>query len=82
MKVLIGTKNQGKIREILKICENEMPELEVITLNDVNKLDEEFKKRKTVQPTNQKPSYKKGSFYQFEQRDYDFDALEKQLVSN
>lgn len=55
---------------------------QVITLNDVNKLDEEFKKRKTVQPTNQKPSYKKGSFYQFEQRDYDFDALEKQLVSN
>lgn len=54
---------------------------QVITLNDVTKLDEEFKKRKTSH-TNQKPTYKKGSFYQFEQRDYDFDALEKQLVSN
>ena len=40
MKVLIGTKNQGKIREILQICENEMPELEVITLNDVFDVEE------------------------------------------
>lgn len=54
---------------------------QVITLKDVEKLDEDFKKRKTPGPT-QKPNYKKGSFYQFEQRDYDFDALEKQLLSN
>ena len=53
---------------------------QVITLKDVEKLDEDFKKRKT--PSTQKPNYKKGSFYQFEQRDYDFDALEKQLLSN
>lgn len=54
---------------------------QVITLKDVEKLDEDFKKRKT--PEKQpKTSYKKGSFYQFEQRDYDFDALEKQLLSN
>lgn len=54
---------------------------QVITLKDVEKLDEDFKKRKAPDKT-QKPAYKKGSFYQFEQRDYDFDALEKQLLSN
>lgn len=54
---------------------------QVITLSDVAKLDEDFKKRKTSQPS-QKPTYKKGSFYQFEQRDYDFNSLEKQLFSN
>lgn len=54
---------------------------QVITLSDITKLDEEFKKRKNTTPTT-KPTYKKGSFYQFEQRDYDFDALEKQLISN
>lgn len=54
---------------------------QVITMRDVEKLDEDFKKRKsnTVSP---KSSYKKSNFYQFEQRDYDFDALEKQLRSN
>ncbi len=54
---------------------------QVITMKDVEKLDEDFKKRKAPSTT-QKPTYKKGSFYQFEQRDYDFDALEKQLLSN
>lgn len=54
---------------------------QVITLNDVTKLDEDFKKRKTSPPP-QKPTYKKGSFYQFEQRDYDFNSLEQQLFSN
>ncbi len=52
----------------------------VISLNDIEKLDEDFKKKK-VPTSTQKPNYKKGSFYQFEQRDYDFDALEK-LLSN
>lgn len=54
---------------------------QVITLKDVEKLDEEFKSRKSSSSP-QKPTYKKGSFYQFEQRDYDFDALEQQLQSN
>lgn len=53
----------------------------VISLSDVTKLDEEFKNRKAPQAT-QKPNYKKGSFYQFEQRDYDFSTLEKQLFNN
>lgn len=53
----------------------------VISLSDVTKLDEEFKNRKVPQTT-QKPNYKKGSFYQFEQRDYDFSSLEKQLFNN
>ena len=53
----------------------------VISLSDVTKLDEEFKNRKAPQTT-QKPNYKKGSFYQFEQRDYDFSTLEKQLFNN
>lgn len=55
---------------------------QVITIKDVEKLDEDFKKRKTTPTPTQKPNYKKGSFYQFEQRDYDFDTLEKQLLSN
>ena len=54
---------------------------QVITLKDIEKLDEDFKMRKSS-ATAQKQNYKKGSFYQFEQRDYDFDALEKQLLSN
>ena len=54
---------------------------QVITISDVAKLDEEFKKRKTTVDS-QKPNYKKSSFHQFKQRDYDFDALEKQLLSN
>lgn len=54
---------------------------QVITINDIEKLDEDFKKRKTSASGQQKPNYKKGSFYQFEQRDYDFDALEKQLLT-
>ncbi len=54
---------------------------QVITINDIEKLDEDFKKRKTSVPTQQKPNYKKGSFYQFEQRDYDFDTLERQLLT-
>ena len=53
----------------------------VITLKDVEKLDEDFKKRKTSSTTGQSPQ-KKGNFYQFEQRDYDFEALEKQLRGN
>lgn len=54
---------------------------QVITFNDIEKLDEDFKKRKTSVSGQQKPNYKKGSFYQFEQRDYDFDTLEKQLLT-
>lgn len=54
---------------------------QVITLKDVEKLDEDFKNRKSSS-SSAKANYKKGSFYQFEQRDYDFDALEKQLLSN
>ena len=50
---------------------------QVHTIKDVEKLDEDFKKRKsTTTPTT---SQKKGSFHQFEQRNYDFDALEKKL---
>lgn len=47
MKVLLGTKNQGKIREILKICEDVMPELEIITLNDVFDVEEPVEDQET-----------------------------------
>lgn len=50
----------------------------VITLKDVEKLDEDFKKRKTSSPS-AGTGYKKSNFHQFEQRNYDFDALEKKL---
>ena len=53
----------------------------VLTLKDVEKLDEEFKKHKTSTGA-QQSSPKKGTFYNFEQRDYDFEALEKKLRGN
>ena len=51
---------------------------QVHTLKDVEKLDEDFKKRKSTTATST-TSQKKGNFHQFEQRNYDFDALEKKL---
>ncbi len=54
---------------------------QVISLTDVEKLDEDFKKKKAPAAAS-KANYKKSSFHQFKQRDYDFDALEKQLLSN
>lgn len=51
---------------------------QVHTLKDVEKLDEDFKKRKSTTSTSA-ASHKKGNFHQFEQRNYDFDALEKKL---
>ena len=53
----------------------------VLTLKDIEKLDEEFKKHKTS-TGGQQSSPKKGTFYNFEQRDYDFEALEKKLRGN
>lgn len=47
MKVLLGTKNQGKIKEIIEICENIMPELEVITLNDMFDVEEPVEDKDT-----------------------------------
>lgn len=40
------------------------------------------RRRTQKEKNNSVPNYKKGSFYQFEQRDYDFDELEKQLFGN
>ncbi len=54
---------------------------QVISLKDVEKLDQEFKKRKTAAPSST-ANYKKSSFHQYEQRSYDFAALEQQLRSN
>ena len=54
---------------------------QVITIKDVEKLDEEFKNRKSPS-SNQKPAYKKSSFHQFEHRNYNFDAIEQQFLSN
>ncbi len=54
---------------------------QVITIKDVEKLDEDFKKRKSSS-TSSASNYKKSSFHQFEHRNYNFDALEKQLRSN
>lgn len=54
---------------------------QVITLKDVEKLDEDFKKRKTI-VQDQKPNYRKGNLYQFEQRENDYAALERELLSN
>lgn len=51
---------------------------QVHTLKDVEKLDENFKKRKSTSNTSTS-GYKKSNFHQFEQRNYDFDALEKKL---
>lgn len=53
---------------------------QVISLTDIDKLDELYKKRKTAATSSKASS--KNSFCQFEQRDYDFDALEKELLSN
>ena len=54
---------------------------QVISMNDVEKLDQEFKKRKTTSASST-ANYKKSSFHQYEQRNYDFSALEQQLRSN
>lgn len=54
---------------------------QVITMKDVEKLDDEFKKRKSSSAS-LTLNYKKSSFHQFEHRNYNFDALEKQLRSN
>ena len=51
---------------------------QVHTIKDIEKLDEDFKKRKSTSGTSTS-GQKKGSFHQFEQRNYDFDALEKKL---
>ena len=51
---------------------------QVHTIKDIEKLDEDFKKRKSTAGTSTS-NQKKGSFHQFEQRNYDFDALEKKL---
>lgn len=51
----------------------------VLTLRDVEKLDEDFKKRKTSSASSNNTTSKKSNFHQFEQRNYDFDALEKKL---
>lgn len=54
---------------------------QVISLQDVEKLDQDFKKRKSSSaPSN--TTYKKSSFHQSEYRDYNFDTLETQLCSS
>ena len=52
---------------------------QVISMKDVEKLDQDFKKRKS---TPSATNYKKSSFHQSEYRDYNFDTLEKQLCSS
>ena len=54
---------------------------QVITMKDVEKLDEDFHNRKSSSASFTS-SHKKSSFHQFEHRNYNFDALEKQLRSN
>ena len=54
---------------------------QVITLKDVEKLDQDFKKRKTT-VTRSATEFKKSNFHQSDYRDYNFDALEKQLCGN
>ena len=54
---------------------------QVISMKDVEKLDEDFKKRKNTSSTST-ANYKRSSFHQFEQRNYDFATLEQQLRSN
>ena len=53
------------------------------TMNDIKKAEDEFRKNKEAKPakgTTQKPVNSFNSFSQ--QRDYDFDKLEKELFSN
>lgn len=52
----------------------------VHTAEDVRRLDEEHQKRSSVQQQTTPPPSTR--FSNFEQRDYDFDELEKQLVQN
>lgn len=58
-------------------------ESQVITLNDVTRLDKEFKESKTAagSENSPQPSYKKSSFHKFEHRTYNFDAIEQQFCS-
>lgn len=54
---------------------------QVITMKDVEKLDQDFKKRKASSPASA-TNHKKSSFHQSEYRDYNFDTLENQLCSS
>jgi XTP/dITP diphosphohydrolase len=40
MKILIGTSHQGKIKQYLRIFQKYMPEVELVTLNELNIADE------------------------------------------
>ncbi|MCR4588248.1 MAG: DnaD domain protein [Lachnospiraceae bacterium] len=52
------------------------------TMAQIQKQDEEHKLRAAKVPSKPAPKQSNDPFRQFEQRDYDFDALEKQLLSN
>lgn len=54
------------------------------TLRDVQSAEESFQKAKTQKTGagRKEPSRPSGSFYDFEQREYDFKELEKELISN
>lgn len=72
--------DKGRLQYADKILK-EWKKSQVITLTDIEKLDEKFKQAKTtVSPL--KPNHKKSSFHQFEQRNYNFDAIEQQFLSN
>lgn len=48
----------------------------------VDACKKDYAKGQSIGKKEVEPSYKRGSFYQFEQRDYDFDTLEKDLLAN
>lgn len=55
---------------------------QVHTLNDIKRLDEVFSKNKKVTvTTTDKPTTKRNKFNYFEQRNHDFDQLEKVLLT-
>ena len=55
----------------------------ILSISDIQKLDQEHK-NKTLEAKlkkNNKPAVQKNSFHNFDQRTYDFDELEKELLS-
>ena len=72
--------DKGRLQYADKILQ-EWKKSQVITLTDIEKLDKKYKESKTAE-TATKPTYKKSSFHQFEHRNYNFDAIEEQFLSN